>query len=226
MDFMKIIESLDEALYTVMGWLVFYPLTLWRALVRPLAMMAYADREVSDAPDEQYDDAIRPPLFLFLTLLISHGLEALIAGRNPLLTGTRGLAALVDSDLALLALRLVLFSLFALMMSLFMLRRQGLKLTHSNLRRPFYGQCFTTAPLALMVGVATLLPTFHPSHGRTAGAVVMLCAALWYLGVQTVWFSTRLRIGRFAGFRQAVAAVMTATILFTAIALMLGLSAQ
>ena len=36
MDFMKIIESLDEALYTVMGWLVFYPLTLWRALVRPL----------------------------------------------------------------------------------------------------------------------------------------------------------------------------------------------
>ena len=39
MDFMKIIESLDEALYTVMGWLVFYPLTLWRALVRPLAMM-------------------------------------------------------------------------------------------------------------------------------------------------------------------------------------------
>ena len=87
MDFMKIIESLDEALYTVMGWLVFYPLTLWRALVRPLAMMAYADREVSDAPDEQYDDAIRPPLFLFLTLLISHGLEALVAGRNPLAPG-------------------------------------------------------------------------------------------------------------------------------------------
>ena len=52
MDFMKIIESLDEALYTVMGWLVFYPMTLWRALVHPLAMMAYADREVSDAPDE------------------------------------------------------------------------------------------------------------------------------------------------------------------------------
>ena len=226
MDFMKIIESLDEALYTVMGWLVFYPLTLWRALVRPLATMAYADREVSDAPDEQYDDAIRPPLFLFLTLLISHGLEDLIAGRNPLLTGTRGLAALVDSDLALLALRLVLFSLFALMMSLFMLRRQGLKLTHSNLRRPFYGQCFTTAPLALMVGVATLLPTFHPSHGRMAGAVVMLGAALWYLGVQTVWFSSRLRIGRFAEFGQAVAAVMVATILFMAIAVMLGLSAQ
>ena len=41
MDFMKIIESLDEALYTVMCWLIFYPMTLWRAVARPLDMMAY-----------------------------------------------------------------------------------------------------------------------------------------------------------------------------------------
>lgn len=179
MDFMKIIESLDEALYTVMGWLVFYPLTLWRALVHPLAMMAYAEREVSDTPEDQYDDAIRPPLFLFLSLLISHGLETLIAGRNALLTSNRGLEALVDTDLALLALRLVLFSLFALMMSVFMLRRQRLKLTHSNLRRPFYGQCFTTAPLALMIGIATLLPTLDMSHGRMAGALLGFFTAGW-----------------------------------------------
>ena len=226
MDFMKIIESLDEALYTVMGWLVFYPLTLWRALVHPLAMMAYAEREVSDTPEDQYDDAIRPPLFLFLSLLISHGLETLIAGRNALLTSNRGLEALVDTDLALLALRLVLFSLFALLMSVFMLRRQGLKLTHSNLRRPFYGQCFTTAPLALMIGIATLLPTLDMSHGRMAGALLGLCTAGWYLAVQSLWFSTRLEIGRFAGFRQAAAAIMVAVSLFTAIALVIGLSAR
>ncbi len=226
MDFMKIIESLDEALYTVMGWLVFYPLTLWRALVHPLAMMAYADREVSDTPEDQYDDAIRPPLFLFLSLLISHGLETLIAGRNALLTSNRGLEALVDTDLALLALRLVLFSLFALLMSVFMLRRQGLKLTHSNLRRPFYGQCFTTAPLALMAGIATLLPILDVSHGRMAGALLGFFTAGWYLAVQSLWFSTRLGIGRFAGFRQAAAAIMVAVSLFTAIAVVIGLSAR
>ncbi|WP_245646484.1 hypothetical protein [Sphingobium abikonense] len=223
---MKIIESLDEALYTVMGWLVFYPMTLWRALVHPLAMMAYADREVSDTPEDQYDDAIRPPLFLFLSLLISHGLETLIAGRNALLTSNRGLEALVDTDLALLALRLVLFSLFALLMSVFMLRRQGLKLTHSNLRRPFYGQCFTTAPLALMAGIATLLPILDVSHGRMAGALLGFFTAGWYLAVQALWFSTRLGIGRLAGFRQAAAAIMVAILLFTAVAVVIGLSAR
>ena len=44
MDFMKLIESLDEALYSVMSWLLFYPLTLWRTIVQPLNMMAYADQ--------------------------------------------------------------------------------------------------------------------------------------------------------------------------------------
>lgn len=32
MDFMKWLNSLDELLYEVMSWLVFFPLTLWRAL--------------------------------------------------------------------------------------------------------------------------------------------------------------------------------------------------
>lgn len=157
MDFMKIIESLDEALYTVMCWLIFYPMTLWRALVRPLEMMAYADREVSDRPEDQYDDAIRPPLFLFLTLLLSHGVEVAVIGQNPLLRDRHGLAALVDSDLALLALRLMFFSLFTLMMAVRLLRRRKVRLTHASLRRPFYGQCYTAAPFALALGVGTLL---------------------------------------------------------------------
>ncbi len=216
---MKIIESLDEALYTVMGWLIFYPLTLWRALVRPLRMMAYADREVSDRPEEQYDDAIRPPLFLLLTLMISHGIEIAVSGQNPLLADRRGLAAMVDSDLALLALRLVLFSLFALMMAVRALRRQGVRLTHANLRRPFYGQCFTTAPFALLIGIATLTYSMTAAW-RDAGLVVLLVALAWYLGVQSLWFSKRLGISMLAGFGQAAVAMGMALIMFFIFALM------
>lgn len=216
---MKIIESLDEALYTVMGWLVFYPLTLWRALVRPLRMMAYADREVSDRPEEQYEDAIRPPLFLFLTLMISHGIEIAVSGQNPLLADRRGLAALVDSDLALLALRLVLFSLFALMMAVRALRRQGVRLTHANLRRPFYGQCFTTAPFALLIGIGTLTYSMTAAW-RDAGLVVLLVALAWYMGVQSLWFSKRLGISMLAGFGQAAVAMGMALIMFFIFALM------
>jgi len=218
---MKIIESLDEALYTVMCWLVFYPLTLWRSVVRPLQMMSYADREVSDRPEDQYDDAIRPPLFLFLTLLISHGIEMAVAGQNPLVADRHGLAALVDSDLALLALRLVLFSVFTLMMAVRLLRCQGIRLTHSSLRRPFYGQCFTAAPFALLVGIGTLLPGISLSAGRAASLVTVLTAIVWYLTVQSLWFSKKLRIPLWRGLVQALIAAVLALLLFFSLALLL-----
>lgn len=218
---MKIIESLDEALYTVMGWLIFYPMTLLRAFVRPLEMMAYADREVSDRPEDQYDDAIRPPLFLFLTLLLSHGVEVAVIGQNPLLRDRHGLAALVDSDLALLALRLMFFSLFTLMMAVRLLRRRKVRLTHASLRRPFYGQCYTAAPFALLLGLGTLfLGTVH-AGAHLAGSLLLLSASLWYLSVQTLWFSKKLAISRFAGLGQAMIATLLACLLFILFAMLI-----
>ena len=219
---MKIIESLDEALYTVMCWLVFYPLTLWRVLVRPLHMMSYADREVSDRPEEQYDDAIRPPLFLFLTLLISHGIEVSVTGQNALLADRRGLASLIDSDLALLALRLVLFSLFTLMLAVRLLRRQKIQLTHSNLRRPFYGQCFTAAPLALLTGIATLLTGATEVYAQALGFGMLAGAIIWYLAVQSIWLSQKLGVSLVSGCGQALLATLQASALFIAFALLIA----
>lgn len=221
MDFMKLIESLDEALYSVMGWLVFYPLTLWRTIVRPLQMMAYSDREVADRPEDQYDDAIRPPLFLFLTLLISHGLELALQGQNPLIASRHGLAALVNSDLSLLGLRLLLFSLFTLMMAVHLLRRQGIRLTHTSLRRPFYSQCFAAAPFALLVGVGTLLVETPHAGLSATGLAAILTAVVWYLGVQSSWFSQKLGISWLAGFGNAVFATCLSVVLFVAFALVI-----
>lgn len=221
MDFMKIIESLDEALYTVMGWLIFYPMTLWRALIRPLEMMAYADREISDRPEDQYDDAIRPPLFLFLTLLISHGIEVTVIGQNPILKSRHGLAALVDSDLALLALRLMFFSLFTLMMAVRLLHCRKVRLTHASLRRPFYGQCYTAAPFALLAGAGALLSSMARPGAHLAGSLVLIGAGLWYLGVQMLWFSKKLGISRLAGLGQAMIAMLFACLLFIGFALLI-----
>jgi hypothetical protein len=221
MDFMKIIQSLDEALYSVMSWLVFYPRTLWRTLIRPLEMMAYADRETSDLPEDQYDDAIRPPLFLFLTLLLSHGLENAMIGQNPIIASRYRLAALVDSDLALLALRLVLFSLFTLMMAVRLLHRQGIGLTHSSLRPPFYGQCFTAAPFALALGLGTLLAEATLPGLKVTGLIMILAGITWYLGVQSTWFSRKLGISLLAGFGNALLAAGIGVVMFVAAALVI-----
>jgi hypothetical protein len=91
MDFMKWINSLDEILYEVMSWLVFFPLTLWRSVTRPLGMMNYADDQLTLSDSEQYAAALSPPLFLALSLLTAHGfslaleqVDKIVADRNGL----------------------------------------------------------------------------------------------------------------------------------------------
>ncbi len=48
MDFMRLLKSLEELLYELASWLIFYPMTMWRTLRRPQAMMHYADVELAD----------------------------------------------------------------------------------------------------------------------------------------------------------------------------------
>src|SRR4051812_7833990 len=113
MDFMRLLKSLEEALYEVVTWLLFYPLTMWRSIVHPLAMMHYADAELLDTQEEQYTDTLSPPIFLLLTLMIAHLIEKHVAR-----IATAALPAFLVDDQNLLAFRAIIFSVFPLMMSL------------------------------------------------------------------------------------------------------------
>ena len=97
MDFLRIIRSLEELLYEVMTWLVFYPRTLWRIVATPGRMMRYSDAEQADAPDKQYTDTLSPPLFLMLTILIGHGVALGLGTEAPEATTKVG-KALFDSE--------------------------------------------------------------------------------------------------------------------------------
>ncbi len=138
MNFMQLLKSLDDLLYEVMSWLVFYPVTMWRALTRPLKMMDYSDAELGDRVEEQYTDTLSPPLFLLLSLIISHLVElASIGGQPALVSEYRGLAGPVDDDTSLLILRLLMFSIFPLIMATRLVRKQRIGLTRDTLRPPF-----------------------------------------------------------------------------------------
>lgn len=83
MDFIGIIRSLEELLYEVMSWLIFYPRTLWRMLTNPAAVPAYSDAEQNDRPDEQYTDTLSPPLLLMITMVLTYGLAHAIGAAVP-----------------------------------------------------------------------------------------------------------------------------------------------
>jgi hypothetical protein len=216
MDFVKILRSFEELLYEVMTWLLFYPRTLWRAVSRPLDMIRYSDTEQGDAVEDQYTDSLSPPLFLMLSLLLAHGFE--LAMHTNVIIG-KDFQRFFASDEMLLYLRCIGFSLYPLLYSAALLKRRGVALDREGLRRPFFGQCYVTAPFAMLTGfIATL--------GRLPGAALpatlsFVAILFWFLAVQARWFRMELGMGQGRAALLACWIWLKATILISAVAAVL-----
>lgn len=213
MNFVQLIQSLDDLLYKIMSWFVFFPVTLWRTMRHPLAMMDYARRELKQPAESQFSETISPPLFLLLALLTSHALEiASGGGTNPIVSNTRGLAALVDSDTKLLLLRLMIFSIIPLMLATTLVVASKTRLSDELLQAPFYAQCYPAALFALAVGLGGLLLNHDLLYDLIGLAVIFLSILLYFL-LQIAWFRSALGCGIMAGAAYAALA-MTGGIIF------------
>jgi hypothetical protein len=139
---MKLLKSLEELLYELVSWLIFYPVTMWRSVVRPLSMMRYADIELTDKPEDQYQDTLSPPLFLLITLLLSQGLVcfATLGLRSDRSRPGTGVwikpADRTGRD----------FGIYPLCMAVTLLRSKAVSITRNSLRPPFFSQCYVAAP--------------------------------------------------------------------------------
>lgn len=193
MDFLKIIRSLEELLYEVMTWLVFYPRTMWRIAVRPLETTSYSEREQTDSAAEQYTDTLSPPLLLMLTLLLAHGL-GLGLGAKGLETDSPIGKTIFGSAQNLLMLRALAFSIFPLTAATTLLRRRHLAIDRKSLRGPFFSQCYLTAPFALAVSAGVVLMRTQAGAAKPAGAVLALAGVAWHLAVETRWFQRQLEL--------------------------------
>ncbi|MDF7774446.1 hypothetical protein P1X14_04240 [Sphingomonas sp. AOB5] len=200
MNFMNLLKSLDDLLFEIMGWLVFYPITFWRTIRHPWKMMDYASRELRAEEDKQYDDTLSPPLFLLLTLLLGHAVELALVGQSTLIADKHGLAALVSDDTSLLLLRLLIFSIFPMIMALRLVRKMKGGVSRETLRRPFYAQCYLAGPFALLVGFGGLVSQLGWSWTHGAGLSLIAVAFLWYGGFQARWFSRKLHVSIWRGF--------------------------
>lgn len=212
MDFMRLLQSLEELLYELVSWLVFYPVTLWRTLRRPQQMMRYADVELGDTQEERYTDTLSPPLFLLLTLLFAHGLElALIAHRDDAM-----LPDMLRNDTNLLVFRAFLFSFFPLLMAVRLLGRTGAVLDRNTLKPPFYSQCYVAAPFAFGLSAGMNIARTGHQEMVAVGSVIAVLSLLWYTVVEVRWFRHDLRVGRFAAVSLVLRTIAEATVLLLA----------
>ncbi|WP_377298859.1 permease [Rhizobium sp. SGZ-381] len=220
MDFMKLLKSLEELLYEVVSWLIFYPLTIWRSLVNPLYMMRYADEELADKPQDQYDDMLSPPLFLLLTLLLAQSISHAI----PSLYDDSTLPPILSSTANLLIARGVIFSVLPLVMAVTLVRRKNIRLTRETLRPPFYGQCYVAALFVLVAGIGLDLMLIPHQVGLTTGAILFAAAVTWYGQAEVRWFKRDLHITTAASIGLFVTRFLVALIVILVVALALGLT--
>ncbi|AQR73206.1 hypothetical protein [Sphingomonas sp. LM7] len=222
MGFLQLLKSLDDLLYEVMSWLVFYPLTLWRTLRHPWAMMAYSDAELHDSVEQQYTDTLSPPLFLLLTLILSHVVELTVLGQSSLVADKTGLASLITDDTTLLLMRLLVFSIFPLLMAVRLIRKQKSALTRDTLRQPFYSQCYPAGMFALLLGLGSIATQLPWPQLRPVGFALIVAALLWYGSLQTRWFSRELGISLLRGFWVATVGMVECVIAIILIAPLLA----
>ncbi len=186
MDLLKWIKSLDDLLFELMSWLVFWPVTLLRTAARPISMMRYADAQLTRPEDEQYDEALSPPVFLVLTLIVAH-LVAIAMGEPDLIVASqRGVAGLIDNDTSALAVRLVLFAAFPLIYSVLLLAARRRRLNRRGLQLPFYAQCYPAAVFAAALGIAAQVGMLGIGPEGLSGLLMVLSAS-WLLAVEAIW---------------------------------------
>lgn len=220
MDFMRLLRSLEEFIFEVMTWLVFYPRTLWRVLRHPLRMMDYSDAEQARDPEAQYADALNPLLFLMLSLLAVHLIELAthtgLSETDKAVLAT-SLGSALRSDQNLLLIRSITFALFPLMYAIARLKASGEALDRESLRQPFLAQCYVGAVFAGAVSLSTTLARLPDPALQVCGIAATGLAALWYLAVQTERARKRLSLGLAAALWMAIwTFTKTAAILFVA----------
>lgn len=205
MGFLQILRSLEDLLYQVMTWLVFYPRTMWQVIRHPVVMIDYSDKEQADTPDQQYTDTLSPPLFLLLTILLSHAIELSFETRiDTPAAGVRKL--LTNSEESLLLLRAVLFSIYPLVFAVGLLKRSEKPLDTITLRAPFFSQCYLGALYALLISLSTIVGRAGFDHAQWVGAGIGLATTIWFVSIQTLWFAEHLKLTRY---RASGVAILT-----------------
>lgn len=205
MDLLKILRSVEELLYEVMSWLVFYPRTLWLTLRHPLRTMRYSDSEQHDKPERQYLETLSPPLFLVLSIILSHGIEVVSGLKLPEMHAPLA-AGIVSSDQNLMIFRALMFSTHPLLFGAVFLGLGGRRLDRDTLRAPFFAQCYLSGATSILVGLGTTGIRYPSDFWTVVGVVLIVGTTVWYLAIQRSWL---MRIEGMTRWRAAVWAVGT-----------------
>jgi hypothetical protein len=187
MPFIHVARSLDDLLYEIMTWLIFYPVTLWRSVRHPLRTMEYARGELGKEPGTQFRETLRPPIFLLVTVMLAYVVELAAVGESAVVTSDSGVANLIDDDQSVMIFRIVGLALFPVVLAAIEAGLGRQPVNRHTLQEPFYAQCFLAAPLVLALCLATTGVRRPEQWLEPASLAAAVLATLLYICAEAAW---------------------------------------
>lgn len=205
MDFVGAMKAIEQFAYELMSWVLFYPLTIARVLFRPVAMMDYVIAESAKDESEGFSNAMRPTLFLVLSLSIGAVLVPFSPQEIATLSQGRIGKAITESWVALIFLRTVLFTFFPIAGALIYDIFTPGEVSRQTLRLPFTQQCYILAPFALIVSPCMVLM----GRGSDGATIAFAVALTWLVVAQFLFFRRQAQFGRLTSAAAAFAVIFT-----------------
>ena len=75
MDLYNLPKLIEQGVYDVMMWILFFPMTLLRMVAAPRRTLAYVRGQSGLPDDEAFSDAMRPAIFLVIAIIIGAWLD-------------------------------------------------------------------------------------------------------------------------------------------------------
>lgn len=214
MDIFNLPKLIEQGVYDVMMWIMFFPATVIRMVFRPRKTLAYVREQALEDPNTAFADAMRPALFLAIAIIIGgffapDDIEALQKAApnafGKLIYGSWTTAA-AFSVIASCMIPLV----GALMVDLL---TPG-KVTRTSMRIPFDQQCYVGAPSTLLF--AFLVGAGETTIGMTATLVIAALLAIWLIAVEYIYFRDNSELNPFVCLALALVTLAVGFSLFAA----------
>jgi hypothetical protein len=157
MDFGRLLQSVEDAVYEVMVWLLLLPKTLFLSMFRPRVAMKYVFDEWEKKPDERFDEYLSPVLLWLLVSVIPLSLLAIL-GSTEIKSFEEFSSSFSKNLLPMTSYAMLVPFTYIVWME--WVNKRPVK--KSTLKRSFYLHCYALAPAQLIFALFALLALVNP----------------------------------------------------------------
>ena len=156
MDFGKLFQSVEDAVYEVMVWILLLPKTLIRSLFRPRWVIQYVNEEWEKKPEDRFDEYLSPVLLWLMVAVLPLTVSTLVQNGN--IKSVQDLVVALHDGLLSQTLYAMIIPFTYITWMEWVSKRPIRK---STLRRSFYIHCYALAPAQFIYGAFAILTIWN-----------------------------------------------------------------